>query len=56
MNGKELFKGIKACIFDLDGTLVDSLGIWAEVDKKYFLVHKSEIPEDYYKKMPHIIF
>ncbi|MDY3047344.1 MAG: HAD family phosphatase [Candidatus Enterosoma sp.] len=56
MNGKELFKGIKACIFDLDGTLVDSLGIWAEVDKKFFLVHNREIPEDYEKKIAHMNF
>lgn len=26
---------IKACIFDLDGTLLDSMHIWQEVDRKY---------------------
>lgn len=26
---------IKACIFDLDGTLLDSMSLWQEVDRKY---------------------
>ena len=32
------FKGkeIKACIFDLDGTLLDSCSIWKEVDERFF--------------------
>ncbi|NCC55144.1 MAG: HAD family phosphatase [Erysipelotrichia bacterium] len=28
-------KNIKACIFDLDGTLLDSMSLWQEVDRKY---------------------
>ena len=27
---------IKAIIFDLDGTLLDSCGIWSDVDKQFF--------------------
>ncbi len=26
---------VKACIFDLDGTLLDSMSLWQEVDRKY---------------------
>lgn len=28
-------KNIKACIFDLDGTLLDSMSLWQNVDRKY---------------------
>lgn len=27
-----MFKGKKVIIFDMDGTLIDSIGIWNEVD------------------------
>ena len=30
-----MIKNIKACIFDLDGTLVDSMWMWPEIDKEY---------------------
>lgn len=29
------FNKIKGCIFDLDGTLLDSMNVWKEVDRKY---------------------
>lgn len=29
-------KNADAIIFDFDGTLVDSLGAWADVDKRFF--------------------
>lgn len=30
---------IKACIFDLDGTLLDSMHIWEDVDRKFLANH-----------------
>ena len=33
MKLQEMLSGIKACIFDMDGTLVDSLGMWSDIDK-----------------------
>lgn len=40
-------KEIKGAIFDLDGTLLDSLGVWYDVDVKFFKNHKIEMPKDY---------
>ncbi len=31
---KYMFKGKKVIIFDMDGTLIDSMGIWNEIDRQ----------------------
>lgn len=56
MKKQDLFSGIQGCIFDLDGTLVDSLGIWSEIDKKFFRIHNMKAPEDYEKRIAHMNF
>ena len=49
-------KGIKCAIFDLDGTLLDSLGTWEEVDLK-FLSDRGVVPDrDYVKAIAHLDF
>ncbi len=50
MTLNELLKHSKACIFDMDGTLIDSLGIcfFAEMGK--------EVPKDYDKIISHMSF
>lgn len=40
---------IKAVIFDLDGTLLDSCKVWFEVDKNFFNRRGREVPKDYGK-------
>ena len=40
---------IKAVIFDLDGTLLDSCKVWFEVDKNFFAKRGKEVPKDYGK-------
>ena len=42
-NRKLSFKG---AIFDLDGTLIDSMGIWSNVGKEFLLSHGIAPPED----------
>ena len=39
----------KAVIFDLDGTLIDSMGIWIRVDKEYLEIRNIPIPDDLFK-------
>ena len=45
---------IKAAIFDMDGTLVDSTGLWHEIDKAFFRKRGMEIPSDYAQKIVHL--
>ena len=37
----------KAAIFDLDGTLLDSMGVWTRVDEVFFAKRGMAVPEDY---------
>ena len=43
-----------AAIFDMDGTLIDSTGIWHEIDKQFFAKRKMELPEDYAQHIVHL--
>ena len=45
---------IKGVIFDIDGTLIDSCGIWGEVDIRFFSKRNMEMPKDYQKAIGHI--
>lgn len=37
----------QAAIFDLDGTLVDSMGVWADIDALFFQKRGLIMPDDY---------
>jgi HAD superfamily hydrolase (TIGR01509 family) len=37
----------KAAIFDVDGTLLDSMGLWHQVDVDFFASRGLELPDDY---------
>lgn len=39
----------KAAIFDLDGTLIRSNGVWSEIDREFLGKRGFEVPADYYK-------
>ena len=53
MKKEKLFQGKEAVIFDLDGTLLDSLGIWSEIDSRFFQMHGLPVPEDYNQRIAH---
>ena len=38
---------MRAALFDLDGTLLDSLGVWAEIDRAFLNARGHEVPPDY---------
>lgn len=46
MDKDKIFKDINAVIFDLDGTLVDSMWMWETIDIEYLARFGLEIPSD----------
>lgn len=51
-----MLKDIKAVIFDLDGTLVDSMWIWKQVDIDYLEKHGHPLPQDLQKDIEGMSF
>ncbi|MBQ1901361.1 MAG: HAD family phosphatase [Lachnospiraceae bacterium] len=46
-----MLKNIKAALFDLDGTLVDSMGLWKDVDIKYLSSRGIDMPKNLQKEI-----
>lgn len=47
----DIFNNIEACIFDMDGTIIDSMGIWHDIDIEYFKRWGKILPDDYQKNI-----
>ncbi|MCM1308579.1 MAG: HAD family phosphatase [Butyrivibrio sp.] len=41
-----MLDGIRACFFDMDGTILDSMWVWQEIDKEFFAQRGMEMPGD----------
>lgn len=51
-----MLNNIKAAIFDLDGTLVDSMWIWTKIDIDYLYKKNISLPEDLKNNIEHLSF
>ena len=43
---KDMLKDVRAVIFDLDGTLIDSMWMWKKIDVEYLGQYGLTVPED----------
>lgn len=46
----------KGAIFDLDGTLIDSMSVWEEIDREFLKNRNISIPPDYIEKINSMSF
>ncbi|MCD6436318.1 MAG: HAD family phosphatase, partial [Clostridiales bacterium] len=46
-----MLENYNGVIFDLDGTLIDSMKIWEDVDRDYLKRHNYEVPRDLQKEI-----
>ncbi|MCM0647823.1 HAD family phosphatase [Clostridium swellfunianum] len=51
-----MLNNIKAAIFDLDGTLVDSMGIWEKIDIEFLKERGLQVPSDLRDHIEHLSF
>ncbi len=54
--GKLIVKNAKGVIFDLDGTLVDSMNVWKEIDVSYLGKHGYDVPDDLHDEIEGMSF
>ena len=47
---------IKAAIFDLDGTLVDSMWVWERIDMEFLKKRGYTVPENLKDNITHLSF
>ena len=53
---REIFTRYDAVIFDMDGTLVDSMWVWEEIDRDFFRSRGMEFPDTLHKEIEGMSF
>lgn len=48
---EEIMKNTDAVLFDMDGTLIDSMWVWATVDEEFYERYGLTEPDDFYEQM-----
>ena len=51
-----MFDNVQAIIFDMDGTLIDSLWVWNQVDIEYLKMHNLNLPPDLHRAIEGLSF
>ena len=54
MNKEKFRLDMQGAIFDLDGTLFDSMWVWNQVDLDFLGKRGFEVPDDYTKEIAHM--
>ena len=54
--GDDYLNNIKAAIFDLDGTLVDSMWVWKQIDIDYLSSKGHDVPNNLNDEITHLSF
>lgn len=52
----KILKNISGAIFDLDGTLLDSMGMWDNIDKEYLEKRNISLPANLKMEIEHLSF
>ena len=51
-----MLEGIKACLFDMDGTIIDSMWMWHDIDVEFLGQRNIPLPDDLQKKIEGMSF
>ena len=54
--GDKMLKDIQGAIFDMDGTLIDSMWVWLKVDIDYLKKRNIPMPENLKSEIEHLSF